>query len=203
MKQKITPISVAETLRAKNIGFFTPDEFQRIFHIAPPAAKYFLETYTRKGLFARLKKGLYILKDSFPGEEEIANALYKPSYISFEYALAKYGIMPEMVYAVTSATTKPTREFSAGQKQFNYFTIKKYAYTGYALIKEGTRGYLLAEPEKAFVDYLYFVSLGRKALADRLNTKNLKKEKVRRYAKLFKREGLIKLLEKYDYKRNS
>lgn len=203
MKQKITTILVQEILKAKDIRFFTFDAFQRIFQVSLTKAKYFLETYTRKGLFVRLKKGLYVLKYSFPGEEEIANALYKPSYISFEYVLSRYGIMPEMVYVVTSATIKPTREFLVSEKEFSYLTIKKPTFTGYSLLKEEKRSYLMADPEKAFVDYLYFVSLGKKSPADRLNTSGLKKEKVFRYAGLFKREGLIKLVKKYDYKRSN
>lgn len=197
MKQNLLdPFVVQKTLLEKNIRIFNSEEFRRIFNVSPVKTKYFLETYARKGLFARIKKGLYALKNQFPSEEEIANAIYKPSYISFEYALAKYGIIPEMVYAVTSATPKPTRRFSVNDKEFYYFTLKKQTFTGYVLTKEKDKSFLIAEPEKALVDYLYFVSLGRKTLNDRLSVSNLKKEKIIRYAKLFNRPGLLNLIKK-------
>ncbi|MFH1635475.1 MAG: hypothetical protein ABIG63_15910 [Chloroflexota bacterium] len=174
---------------------FTSQEFQRIFHTTPFQTKYFLVKYAREGLFWRLKKGFYTLKTDPPMEEEIANLLYQPSYLSFEYALALYNILPEMPYAITSATTKPTRTFEVGEKSFSYFTIKRQAFTGYLPVKRAGRTILLAEAEKALVDYLYFVALGKKPQNDRLYLTNLDKQKTFRYAILYRRPGLEKLLE--------
>ena len=143
----------------------------------------------------RLKKGLYGLKTDLPSEEELANRLYQPSYISFEYALASYNILPEMTYSVTSASTKPTRTFMVDDKVFSYFTIKKEAYTGYILIKREGKSFLMAQPEKALVDYLYFVVLGKKPNNDRLNVSSLQKEKLFEYAALYEREKLTNLVE--------
>lgn len=128
-------------------------------------------------------------------EEEIANRLYRPSYISFEYAMATYNILLEMPYSVTSATTKPTRTFTVGGKTFSYFTIKREAFTGYTPLKRAGRTVLIAEPEKALVDYLYFVSLGKKPRNDRLNTASLDKQKILHYARLYQRTGLDQLLK--------
>ena len=66
-----------------------------------------------------------MLKTDPAEEAEIANRLYQPSYLSFEYALAFYNLLPEMPYGVTSATTKPTRNFIINGLGFNYLTIKK------------------------------------------------------------------------------
>lgn len=190
----LKPIIVREELLRRKIQTFTPLEFQRLFHTSPFKTKYFLEEQSKRGLFLRLKKGLYTLKTDIPAEEEIANRLYRPSYLSFEYALAYYNIMPEIVYQVTSATTKPTRTFEVDQKIFTYFKIKTEAYTGYTLKKLMDKDFLIAEPEKALVDYLYFVSLGKKPFNDRLITSGLNKEKLLRYARLFGRRKLTKLV---------
>lgn len=201
--EKLSLLKVQAVLIEKKIKLFTPDEFGRIFSITPLKAKYFLETYVKKGLFARAKKGLYIVKNNQPSEEEIANVLYSPSYISLEYALAYYGIIPEMVYAVTSITTKPTRHFVFNEKSFEYFTIKNSAFTGYSLKKEKEKNFLIAEPEKALADYLYFVSLGRKTLGDRINLIGIKKEKLNDYAKIFNRPKINKLIQQiYDQPRS-
>ncbi|MBI3335602.1 MAG: hypothetical protein HY001_03845 [Candidatus Portnoybacteria bacterium] len=190
----VHPFIVQEELKARGVFLFTPQDFARIFRLLPPRAKYFLETYTKKGLFERLKKGLYAIKGALPREEVIANALCRPSYISFEYALAKYGILPEMPYVVTSATTKTTCKFTIRGREFSYIKIKKEAFTGYLPSKEDDHTIFIAEPEKALVDYLYFVSLGKVLKNDRMRVGNLNKEKVIHYAQLFRRPGLLKLV---------
>ncbi|OGK15893.1 hypothetical protein A2690_04535 [Candidatus Roizmanbacteria bacterium RIFCSPHIGHO2_01_FULL_39_12b] len=189
------PIAIREILLKNNRQVFTTQEFERLFQIKGHRAKYFLEQQTKQDLFIRLKRGLYALKTDLISEEEIANKLYVPSYISFEYALAFHSVIPEMVYTITCATTKPTRLFNANNREFAYFTIKKSAYTGYIMKKNGSRQILVATPEKAFVDYLYYVSLGRKSPNDRFQTKKLDKNMTLQYARLFQREKLIKLVK--------
>lgn len=190
----LKPLSVQKDLLHRGVGIFTPQDFQRIFGANRLRTKYFLEEYTRGGLFLRLKNGLYALKTDPPPEEEIANRLYRPSYLSFEYALAAYNILPEMPYWVTSATTKPTRTFAVGENTFSYSTIKRTAFAGYAPIRRAGRTVLIADPEKALVDYLYFVSLGRKPGNDRLNTASLDKQKALSYAGLYRRASLDQLV---------
>ncbi len=195
MSTLMKPLLVREELLRRNINAFSSWEFEKLFELSPDRAKYFLEEESKRGLFLRLKKGLYTLKTDIPGEKEIANKLYQPSYLSFEYALAYYNIMPEMVYSITSATTKPTREFDVQGINFAYFKIKKQAFTGYQLVSKGGKSFLIAEPEKALADYLYFVSLGKRGKNDRLNVSSLDKQKVRSFAALYDRVGLNKLVE--------
>jgi predicted transcriptional regulator of viral defense system len=193
----LKPLQVREELLNRNLRIFTAQDFIRIYKIPSYSAKYFLETQVKNGLFLRLKQGIYTLKTDIPSEEEIANALYKPSYISFEYALAYYNLIPEMVYAITSATTKPTRLFDVSGKAFSYQTIKKEAFTGYSLKKIEGKNFLIAEKEKALVDYLYFVSLNKSPENDRLETKGFNKEKIIFYSALFKNKKLINLIKPF------
>jgi hypothetical protein len=99
-----------------------------------------------------------------------------------------------MVYVVTSATTKPSRTFVVEEKTYTYSTIKPGAFTGYGPIKRDNRTVLMAEPEKALVDYLYFVSLGKRPPNDRLALANLDRNKVLRYARLYHRMGLERMV---------
>ena len=57
----------------------------------------------KRGNIIRIKRGLYtdnLLTDA----PIIANVCYGPSYLSFEYALSYYGLIPEYVSSYTSAT---------------------------------------------------------------------------------------------------
>lgn len=190
----LKPLFVREELLKRGVLIFTPLDFVRIFSVDKERAKYFLEKNTGTGLLLRLKRGVYALKSDMPGEVEIANFLYRPSYLSFEYALSFYSIIPEITYSITSATTKPTREFEVQGKDFSYLTIKKEAYGGYISLERDGRTFFIAEPEKALVDYLYFVAIGKKVVNDRTETRNLSKEKIRKYAKDYKNPRLMEII---------
>ncbi|MDO8570839.1 MAG: hypothetical protein Q7R97_04620 [Candidatus Daviesbacteria bacterium] len=193
------PIAVREKLLERGLKVFTPLEFRRVFPGNKDQIQYFLEIQTKLGLFIRLKKGLYALKTDLLSDEEIANVLYKPSYLSFEYALAKYGIIPESPYHLTSATTNPTRIFDVESLMYSYYTIKQESYTGYYLDTTGNRKILIAEPEKALADYLYFVSIGQRFWNDRFDVSKLDKNKLVEYAKLFERDKIIELINKLPW----
>ncbi len=194
------PILVREELLEKGIRIFTPLEFKRVYpKKSQDQIQYFLEAQTKLGLFIRLKRGLYALKTDPPSDEEIANVLYKPSYLSFEYAMARYGIIPESPYNLTSATTNPTRLFTVAHQGFSYYKIKQEAYTGYYLDTSGNRNVLIAEPEKALADYLYFIAIGQRSWNDRFEVSKLDKNKLIEYAKLFKRDKVIELMEKLPW----
>ncbi len=80
----------------------------------------------------------------------------------------------------------PTRRFAVGEKSFAYLTIKREAFAGYSPVQRRGRTVLMAEPEKALVDYLYFVSLGKKPGNDRLRLTGLDPQKVMRYASVLR-----------------
>jgi predicted transcriptional regulator of viral defense system len=195
MSTLLKPLLVRNELLDRGLRIFSFEEFSRIFRVKFYQSKYFIEEQTKNELFVRLKNGLYTLKTDLPCEEVVANKIYQPSYLSFEYALAYYGIIPEMPYQITSATTKITRHFEVLEKQFVYSKIKEKAYCGYQLAKVDDQAYLIAEPEKAVIDYLYFESLGKKPANERMDLQRLSKRKMVEYAKLFERKSLIKLIE--------
>jgi hypothetical protein len=194
MARKLKPIYVQQSLSERGMRLFSPSDFQRIFGVSLSATQAFIKDHSRD-LFLKVRNGLYALRSDPPQEEVIANRLYAPSYISFEYVLSRRSIIPESAYAVTSATTRVTREFIVNGKSFTYSHIKKQAYRGYKAEKAGKSTILIAEPEKALVDYLYFVDLKKKTINERLDTRRLKKKAVLEYAKLFSRKGLLRLVK--------
>ncbi len=112
----------------------------------------------KKGNLIRVKKGIYTdnLKIDAP---ILANFLLSPSYISFEYALSYYGLIPEMVTMYTSAmfNKKNNKYFSVNNVRFDYRSIpnKVFPY-GYTLNKnEEGINYKIATKEKALLDTLY------------------------------------------------
>jgi hypothetical protein len=114
----------------------------------------------RQGAIIRIKKGLYIFGDSYRRgpfcREILANLIYGPSYISLDYALQYYGLIPERVETVTSVTIGRSREFASPVGRFSFRTIPLAAFrTGMDRVElaEG-RSCLMAIPEKALADKL-------------------------------------------------
>lgn len=195
MAVKLKRIEVEAKLKSSRLPVFTPQEFKDIFGVPIDTAKSFIKRNLKSGLFIKLRNNFYQLKDSNPSLYFIANRLYQPSYISLEKALAYYNIIPEMVYGITSVTAKPTREFETPRATFSYQTIKPQAYRGYSAKNIESYVVLLAEPEKALADYLYFVDLKKVSLNDRLKLKSIKRAKLATYVKLFKRPSMLKLID--------
>lgn len=187
-------ISVEKELKKRKIIVFTPLEFQRIFKVSYNNSKSFINRSLKKGLLVKLRNGLYALAGTDVPKFLIANKLYFPSYISFETALSYYGMIPEVVYTIFSATTKASREFETGENYFTFHRIKKEAFFGYVPKKIDKVVVLIAEPEKALLDYLYFVSLKKKSFNDRLDIKNISKRKLLKLVKYFKNDKLAQLV---------
>jgi predicted transcriptional regulator of viral defense system len=190
MTNKLNPIVSAEKLQDKHISLFSPEMFFSIFNVTKNAGKSFLSSYTKKGFFIKLKNGFYILKSSKPGDFEIANKIYKPSYISFETALSYHNILPETVYSITSATIKASREYIILDKSFVYHKIKKELFFGYDAMKINDQTIWIANKEKAFLDYMYFVALNKKPENNRLIIKDLSITKIKKYLKVYNSQSL-------------
>ena len=105
----------------------------------------------------KIVRGLYETeKNALPFS--LAAAIYGPSYISFETALAFWGWIPEKVVAVMSATfgKNRTKHFTTDFGLFLYRDIPQSAFPYEVYIKsEGQRNYLIAGKEKSLCDILY------------------------------------------------
>ena len=111
----------------------------------------------RDGKYHRVIRGLYETDPDTPGEF-LAQSIYSPSYLSFEFALSRYGLIPETVYSFTSATVgkrrSKTYETSFGTFTYKDVPEKAFAY-GIRYIDTDRGGYWIAGPEKALCDKVY------------------------------------------------
>jgi hypothetical protein len=123
---------------------------------------YQLSTWKKKNYIGRLKSGIYFFVDEKEKitPQEVSFLIYQPSYLSMESMLGCYGLIPEIVYGQTAITTKATRKFSNDFGNFTYRHINPKLFFGYTPVETPFGKYLIAEPEKALLDYFYF-NLGR------------------------------------------
>jgi len=110
----------------------------------------------QRGEIIRIRRGLYARSRLYGGTVEpmeVANLVYGPSYISLEYALSYYGMIPERVESVTSVTTKRTKMFATPLGNFSYDHIPGTAFAaGISLEARNGINVLIATREKALCD---------------------------------------------------
>ncbi|MFZ2970412.1 MAG: hypothetical protein WA063_04655 [Minisyncoccia bacterium] len=160
---------------------------------------YQISLWVKKGYIERIKRGLYVFSErkNEMSLEEMSFLIYEPSYISIEYALSHYGFIPEMVYSITAVTGKTTRTVGNKFGKFIYRSVKPSLFFGYKVIETKSGKYLLAEPEKALLDYFYLNLKNINSKKDieeaRINCEMLKKTIDRKKLKFY--------LEKFDSKK--
>lgn len=119
-----------------------------------------LSREVKKGNLIKIVNGLYETNPNVDGYL-LAGSIYGPSYLSFDFALYYYGLIPEKVTTYSSATfnKKKKKEY---KNQFGYYTYRDVPSMVYPievkLIEEEGYSYQIATPEKAICDKLYTLS---------------------------------------------
>jgi hypothetical protein len=157
----------------------------------PQTLKAQLTKWQKKGLIIKLKRGLYILNES--------DRKIEPSRIFLAYDL-----IPEKVVDVTSVTTKKTAKFTNPFGTFVYQHLKTILFFGFKEIEdENGLPVLIAEPEKAVLDFIYLNLQDFKnkdedvfGLSCRFqNLDMLKKRKLINFAKKYENEEMLDVVE--------
>lgn len=107
-----------------------------------------------------IKRGVYVLNPSRTGQPVslalIANQIYGPSYVSLDYALSHYGLIPEAVHDVTSVTTRRAKIYDTVLGRFSYARspLSVYPLAIRSVRNDAGHYMLIAAPEKALCDKL-------------------------------------------------
>lgn len=116
--------------------------------------------WQRQGKIRRLKNGIYTLNDEDRRPPLplflISNILHPPSYVSLESALSYFDLIPERVGQVMAVTTRKTVVYKNFYGTFRYRSLKKGLYFGFDIVVETGIPLLVAVPEKAILDKVYF-----------------------------------------------
>lgn len=157
----------------------------------------------------KIKRGLYETNKK-ANPFTIANILLSPSYISFETALSYYGMIPERVYAIKSASFKKNK-IKEYNNFFGHYIYQDIYYKAFPYdinkITIDNQEVLIASREKALIDMVSVLSprKNRKELIellyddlriDEVIFEELDKEKMIKLCDYYK-STTIKLLKKY------
>lgn len=153
---------ISKLLQLNNASFFTKETLSQIIGGSNKAIDDNILRWVKKGILLQLKNGLYVtneyvnsLVNQEPFIEFIANILKKPSYLSCEYVLQKYGMLTESVFSITSVSLKKTNMYRNKLGTFLYANIKEGLFTGYKILNRDGFEIKEATKAKALFDFLY------------------------------------------------
>jgi len=167
------------------LKFFEENREIKVFHIkhlqlltqmSVISLRTSLYRLVKKKIVKRICRGYYANPVNIPTLEEIATLIYYPAYISLESALSYWGVLSQMPQVLTMVTIKLPFRINTEFGRIEYRQIKKDYFWGF--IKKNN--FFIAEPEKAFLDYIY---LYKNPDLSELDLTVLEKKKVKDYAK--------------------
>jgi hypothetical protein len=125
----------------------------------------------------------------------IANSVVQPSYLSLDWALGFYGLIPEAIFNPTSITTARGIEFEAKGRRYFYHHVQPTFFTGYEKVERSGDVFIIAAPEKALLDKIYITmrngvfSAGWLKSLRLQNLKMLDEVKLKAWASLVSKPG--------------
>lgn len=136
-----------------------------------------------KGEIIHIKRGLYALAKKYQRQGidlfALSQLIHGPSYVSFESALNYHGWIPEAVYAVTGASAKNAKQFST---PFGIFVYKRIPFPmlflGVERIASPQGSFLMANPWKALVDYVYIYKKEWRSIEPVMKSLRVEKESL-------------------------
>lgn len=139
---------------------FTTQQLKEFYSkLADPKGK--IKRDVKNGKLFPLVKGLYETNPNEPAHH-LAQFIYGPSYISFDYVLQYQGLIPEAIYnTITCATynKKKSKKYTNKFGTFIYRDVPSSVFSlGVIAVVDGEYSYQIATPEKALCDKLYTIS---------------------------------------------
>jgi len=178
----------------KRISLFSVTDARKIFKVKKENTLYkLLQRLEKSGLIKRIIKGKYLFTLQEVGDFDLANFLVNPSYVSLESALSFYGILSQFPYTITSVTPLKSQKIIYQGKEYEFAHLESKYFFGF--VKKDK--FLIAIPEKALLDELYFMAKQlRKIHLDDLDLKLIDRKKFRYLSRKYKFLPLQNLIKK-------
>jgi predicted transcriptional regulator of viral defense system len=162
--------------------YFTTADLERIIGLTGKSLAVTLGRLVKDNVLLRVRRNMYVVAGTAIDVERIGMALRYPSYLSFESALSRHGILSQIPHTVTFATTRPSGHETIATIHVEYSHLPTALFWGY----KNENGLQVAEPEKALLDQLYMVAKGNRSLViDELDLHSINHKTFNEYASRF------------------
>jgi predicted transcriptional regulator of viral defense system len=175
------------TGEARKNSVLQTDALVRKYKLSEPAVRNALRRYESKDLVERISTKIYInhFNQHF-SPRDLVNTLRPRSYISLESALVDRGVTTQNPSALTCVAPDYRQTFRGKSIIIIYRKISPELYWGFEEKTTRYNKYLVAEPEKALLDWIYLTRQeGLPTPLDEINLQFLNLGKLRAYAERF------------------
>lgn len=132
-----------------------------------------LSRWVDSGKISQVRREWYLIEKPYRLKEVpipvIANSVVHPSYLSLDWALQYYEMIPEYVPNPTSITTARGFQFVSQDRLFIYHHVQPSFFVGYTRVESNSHKINIAHPEKALLDKIYLFIQRNKFSLDWLN----------------------------------
>src|SRR5712691_8141389 len=177
------------TEEARRNCILRSDELANRHKLSEAVVRNALRRYEARGLVERVSTKIHInhLNQQF-SPRDLVNVLRTESYISLESAMVDKGITSQSPSVLTCVTPGYPQSFRTKSVAIVYRKISSGLYWGYEEKATRYNKYLIAEPEKALLDWIYLNRQeGLPTPLDELQFQFLTPAKLRDYALRFPR----------------
>jgi len=146
-----------------------------------------LKRQEEKGFVEHISSKLYLNKLARGFDQrELVNVVRPDAYISLESALAEWGISKQVPSKLTCVSPSFDRDINTPSVHISLHTIKRELYWGFTKKKGRYLTYHIAEPEKAFLDWIYIQRKNALPVTmDEFNLEHLDRTRLLEYSKKY------------------
>ena len=195
-------MDLLKQLNDHHLRIFTTADVITLTRLAPAAATHMLRRLAAQRILASLKRGIWAnrLAEELDPMEAVSHLTAPwPSYVSLYSALSRQGLIDEVPQAVYVVTSGRSAQYAAPLGEFRVHHLPHPLFWGFQTEHSDRATFLMAEPEKAFLDLAYLGLIPRSPLGmpyKRDGKWRLDRAKLTRYAKRFHFPPLVAYLKK-------
>ncbi len=180
--RNLSDLEFLDILKAYNKSYFTVADFVKIFNISGNSSSVTISRLYKKGLINKIFYNVYVIRGIPINIDAIISELFYPSYISFESALFRYGILSQAPFTLTFAWKRRSKKINIAGNEVVLRKIKPELFFGFSNVA----GVNIATPEKALMDMIYYQSKGLSNINfDELSILNINKDKFIKISKSY------------------
>jgi len=185
-------LKIIEKIRAFPKKIFTISDLEKILSVSKKSLPTIISRLKKRGVLNQVGRGYYSVYEEIIVPENVACGIYYPSYLSLKTVLSKVGVINQIPWEIYLVTPRKTYKTKIAGVSVVYRQIKKDLFFGYYLKDK----VLIAYPEKALIDLLYFSWRGIETVNfSEMDFSYLNKKRLERWGRRYPK-GVREIIEK-------